>query len=106
MVLESDGSAAGEVARRCMMSAATRLVSSTATLPLSSRILPPADATRLLNHTVRPSYCAPCTSISPGLPCWCRATAWLIISSHVAGGAGTRSLRYQRSCVFVLSGSA
>src|SRR5207302_697646 len=83
-----------DVARRCITSAACRLVSSTASLPLSSRMRPPAEATRLLNHTVRPSYCAPWISTRPGLPCWRRAIACSIIWSQVAGGVGTRSLRY------------
>src|SRR5204863_9256755 len=42
------------------------------------------------------------SSIRPGLPCWRSATASLIIWPHVAGGTGTRALRYHTSCEVVL----
>jgi hypothetical protein len=89
------------LARFCMISAAREVVSSTLTLPFWSTIEPPAPAISELTHTVRPSYWLPCTSID--FP-WRLASA--IISSQVAGGVLTRSLRYQRSWVLEVNGSA
>jgi hypothetical protein len=52
---DSDGSAALEVASLCMIPAAVAAGGPMFGCPLPLRIVPPADATRALNHTVRPS---------------------------------------------------
>src|SRR3954469_15691889 len=70
---------------------------------LLTTIVPPAEATSELNHTVVPSYWAPWISIRPALG---RPSACLINPSHVVAGSLTRSLRYQSSWVFVLAGAA
>src|SRR4051812_12335610 len=92
---ERFGSATPEVASFWITPAAFTAGSPSWTLPLSSTTLPPSDESSVLNHTVRPSYCAPWISIVPFLPSF--LAIW-IISSHVLGGVGTRSLRYQRNC--------
>src|SRR4051794_22122672 len=66
-------------------------------------IVPPADATSELNHTVVPSYCAPWISIRPACD---RLVACLMSPSQVVAGFLTRSLRYQSSWVLVLAGAA
>jgi len=64
MKFDNDGSAPGEVAMRCMVSSAIFALSLSVTFVLSGeRIVPPALATIELNHTVRPSYWAPCSSM-------------------------------------------
>ena len=70
---------------------------------LLTTIVPPADATSELNHTVVPSYCAPWISMRPALG---SDSACLMRPSHVVAGFLTRSLRYQSSCVFVFAGAA
>src|SRR6476661_3064215 len=98
----SDGSAADDVARRRMIFAALSHASDGVALsPLM--IDPPADATSALNHTVTPSYCAPWISMSP---LDFSFSAWSMIPSHVLAGFGTRSLRYQSSCVLEFAGAA
>lgn len=74
------------------------------TLPVSVTMVPRAEPTSELNHTVRPSYRAPWTWILFSAAGSLAAMA--IISSHVLGGVGTRSLRYQRSWVFEVNGIA
>jgi hypothetical protein len=70
------------------------------------RMPPPAESTNELNHTVRPSYLAPCSSMKCGLPCLASLIASSIISFHVLGGVGTRSLRYHSNWVLELIGAA
>src|ERR1700689_1386900 len=57
------GSAAGEVASRCMICAAILVDGPTITLLPGPTIPPPAELTSELNHTTRPSYLAPCSSM-------------------------------------------
>ena len=64
--------------------------------------LPPALASRVLNQTTTPSYCAPWISMRWGLPSLASWIESLIISSQVAGGLGTRSERYQSNWVLLL----
>ena len=99
--MDMPGGAAGELASLLSISAALAALASTFTSPSWSTTWPPAPAISELIHTVRPSYCAACTSIA--LP---SSTAWSIISSQVksSGGASTWSLRYQSSCVLLVNG--
>ncbi|OLT12684.1 hypothetical protein BJF78_23910 [Pseudonocardia sp. CNS-139] len=105
---DSDGSEAGDDATRCMIVAACRAASPwlTSTSPFSETSWPPALVSSVLNQTEMPSYWAACTSMYDGSPRACSASDWRIMSSHVAGGVGARSVRYQRSWVLVLSGAA
>src|SRR5215831_8810444 len=90
----SDGSAATEVASFFMVPSAVCHALPGAACALDGvRMLPPALATRVLNQTVTPSYCAPWFS---------SCSASLIISSQVLGGFGTRSERYHSSWVLLL----
>ena len=60
----SDGSAAEEVASSFMIDRALTAGAPSVTLVASGfRIVPPALATMVLNHTVAPSYCAPWISM-------------------------------------------
>ena len=68
-----------------------------------SRICAPADSIIAVAQTVKPSYRSPWTWISPPSPI---SSAAAIISSQVLGALSTRSLRYQRSCVFDVNGAA
>ena len=97
------GGAAGELASLLSISAARFAVSFTSTSPCSLTIWPPAPAISALIHTTRPSYWALWTSTAVPL-----STASSIISSQVksSGGASTRSLRYQSSCVLLVCGIA
>src|SRR4051794_37689010 len=70
------------------------------------RMPPPAESTRELNQTVRPSFLAPCSSMACGLPSLSSLIASSIISVHVLRGVGTRSLRYHSSWVWELIGAA
>src|SRR5690349_14518907 len=102
-LLEIDGSLPGARAtfRMTAIAACVGLVASE-TLPDFVRIWPPADVNSELNHTVRPSYFAAWTSMAR-CPDGSDLVIW-IISDHVAGGFGTRSLRYQSSWVAASSG--
>ena len=76
----SDGSAATEVASFFMVPSAVCHAWLGAAFALDGvRMLPPALATRVLNQTVTPSYCAPWISIRCGLPCLASCSASLII---------------------------
>src|SRR5262249_50739548 len=99
----SDGSAAGDVARRFMMLRAfTAGAPSETCCAFGVNTPPPALASRVLNQTVTPSYWAPWISIRCGLPCLASASASLIISVQVLGGDFTRSERYHSSWVLLL----
>src|SRR3954451_14283577 len=98
----SDGSAALEVPSLCMIRAALSHAGLGVGLLLTT-MAPPPPATRELNHTVVPSYCAPWISMRPALG---SDSACLMRPSHVVAGFLTRSLRYQSSCVLVLAGAA
>src|ERR1700754_964204 len=98
----SDGSPAFEVASVFMILAAVKPGGPSVTL-LPSTIVPPADCTSELNQTTTPSYCAPWISMKLALG---SRDACRMRPSHVLAGLGTRSLRYQSSCVFVLAGAA
>src|ERR1700754_1860305 len=98
------GSATPDFATSLMTVAALTAGSPSLTLPLSSTACPPAELISVLNHTVRPSYCAPWISIVPFL-----APSFLAISiirAHVLGGVGTLSLRYHRNCTLDVYGAA
>src|SRR5262245_49838327 len=97
------GSATPEVARLWITVAALTAGSPSETLPFWSTTEPPAELISVLNHTVSPSYWAPWISMVPFLPSF--LAIW-IISSHVLGGVGTRSLRYQRNCTLDVNGAA
>ena len=77
-----------------------------AAVEVGFRMLPPALATSVLNHTTVPSYCAPWISMRCGLPCLASCSASLIICAQVFGGVFTRSDRYQSSWVLLLYGTA
>src|SRR3954465_10482730 len=93
------GACTGEVAIAPIFdSASSVFFSSSATLSGPDRIDVPAEAIIALTHTTRPSYLLPWTWICP-LAGPIFSAIWSI-SSHVFGACGTRSLRYQSSCVF------
>jgi len=84
-VLASDGSAAGEVAKAFMTSRALSAGGPSETdVPSSLRIWPPAEVTRLLNQTTRPSYWAPVTSLMS----WSCSRDLAPGQRRCAGGAG------------------
>src|SRR6185312_5451134 len=102
----SDGSAPAEVASWRMVDAAMAAGLPRTTWLSGERMWPPAELTSELNHTVRPSYWAPCSSMKCGLPSAARWLASAIICAQVVGGLDTRSLRYHSSSVFELMGTA
>src|ERR1044072_367989 len=105
--LGREGSAAGDFARFRMIPAArTAGGPREGAVAVALRMEPPALLISVLNQTVRPSYWAPWISTKCGLPCRARAPAMASISAQVLGGVGTRSLRYHRSWVLVLYGTA